>query len=320
MSIHKAPQPAILKVFDWKQLIGAVTLHLFPSRKHITVVLYKLAVCWVLGEELNYMEWAECSVHLCCHKKKKQSYKSKIGRNLGVTGQRLYPSLNYFLIIVDTVIWTKPSGCFLIRSIISSAFKLLWNSGGPALPVSGSSDTDHSQTDLTVRRCLTLEHLSKKKKTYLHINNCEGYWPSRLALPTNHHCVDKGWGGGDIYICMTSRMQMHFSASTIRGCSPFTAHGLRTVWHSNLLTLEVWSAVYAAQASGSESTCLICCRSFRAWDWFVCETIKATGSNGEGKLVPLGGPIYLSTQRTDRNSRCFCQLLEPKIEARVNPE
>lgn len=163
MSIHKAPQPAILKVFDWKQLIGAVTLHLFPSRKHITVVLYKLAVCWVLGEELNYMEWAECSVHLCCHKKKKQSYKSKIGRNLGVTGQRLYPSLNYFLIIVDTVIWTKPSGCFLIRSIISSAFKLLWNSGGPALPVSGSSDTDHSQTDLTVRRCLTLEHLSKKK-------------------------------------------------------------------------------------------------------------------------------------------------------------
>lgn len=127
-------------------------------------------------------------------------------------------------------------------------------------------------------------------------------------------------GGGDIYICMTSRMQMHFSASTIRGCSPFTAHGLRTVWHSNLLTLEVWCAVYAAQASGSESTCLICCRSFRAWDWFVCETIKATGSNGEGKLVPLGGPIYLSTQRTDRNSRCFCQLLEPKIEARVNPE
>lgn len=45
MSIHKAPQPAILKVFDWKQLIGAVTLHLFPSRKHITIVLYKLAVC-----------------------------------------------------------------------------------------------------------------------------------------------------------------------------------------------------------------------------------------------------------------------------------
>ena len=70
------------------------------------------------------------------------------------------------------------------------------------------------------------------------------------------------WGGGHIYICMTSRMQMHFSASTIRGCSPFTAHSLQTVWHSNFLTLEVWCAVYAAQASRSESTCLICRRSW----------------------------------------------------------
>lgn len=40
--------------------------------------------------------------------------------------------------------------------------------------------------------CKEISLNSDFQKPYLHINNCEGYWPSCLALPTNHHYVERG--------------------------------------------------------------------------------------------------------------------------------
>lgn len=43
--------------------------------------------------------------------------------------------------------------------------------------------------------------------------------------------------------------------------------------------------------------------------------MKPTGSNGKQKLLSLGGPIYLSTQRDDRNIWCHFHMLECQTES-----
>lgn len=107
----------------------------------------------------------------------------------------------------------------------------------------------------------------------------------------------------EIYICMNSIMQMHFSASTIRS----VLHSLHMVCEQYgilIWSFQRYGAHSAAQAPESESTCLICCRSRgQENDLFVKHIIKPTRSNGEVKLVTcdtdlsLSGLFYLSTQR-----------------------
>lgn len=83
----------------------------------------------------------------------------------------------------------------------------------PALTVAGSSYTNHYEQPPWSHCIKKFDITAYFKKSYLHINNCKGYWPSCLALPTNHHYVERGKRHLHMH---TSRMQMHFSASIIR--------------------------------------------------------------------------------------------------------
>lgn len=86
-------------------------------------------------------------------------------------------------------------------------------------------------------------------------------WP----LPTNHAYME-GEGGGEkkkkkegIYICMTCRMQMHFSASTIRA----VLHSLHMV--RERYGILIWSpqrcGVHSAQLEPPGQSLHVCRRS-----------------------------------------------------------
>lgn len=148
----------------------------------------------------------------------------------------------FYSIMAVSVLQPEPSGSYCRK--VSDKWERLARSAG---------ETHRSHADLTLERNLTQQHLSKTLICTFIIVRVIG----QVARP--YLQILAVWrDGGAFTYAWAAECRCIFFCRHYRGCSPFTAHGVRTAQNSNSVPSEVWWALDAARALRSGSTGMNC--------------------------------------------------------------